>query len=238
MAVVFRRLAAIKVDGKVPLYSVEMLGKFAVIAVPSMLQQSFISVGNIIIQSVINGFGTGVMAGYSAAIKLNNLVITSFTTLGNGISNFTAQNMGAGLSGRVKDGFKAGWKMVWIISMPLVALYLLAGKALVGFFISSPSEEAMNSGVQFLRIVSPFYFVVSLKLVSDGILRGAGMMKQFVVGTFSDLILRVILAIVFAAQWGPVGIWSAWPVGWSIAMVISVIFYSNGPWKNAHSAQK
>jgi Na+-driven multidrug efflux pump len=194
-------------------------------------------VGNIIIQGVINGYGTGVMAGYSAAIKLNNLVITSFTTLGNGISNFTAQNIGAGRLHRVKDGFRAGWKMVWAISLPLVALYLLAGKVLVGFFISEPSAEALSTGIQFLRIVSPFYFIVSLKLVSDGILRGAGMMKEFVIDTFTDLILRVVLAIWFSSILGPVGIWCAWPVGWTTAMVISVIFYVNGPWKHEHSAQ-
>lgn len=69
--------------------------QIVVIAVPSTLQQSFISLGNIVIQSIINGFGAPVMAGYSAAVKLNNLVITSFTTLGNGISNYTAQNLGA-----------------------------------------------------------------------------------------------------------------------------------------------
>jgi putative MATE family efflux protein len=237
MTVVFKRLAAIKIEGKAAVYSIEMFKKFAVIAIPSILQQSFISVGNIIIQGVINGYGTGVMAGYSAAIKLNNLVITSFTTLGNGISNFTAQNIGAGRLHRVKDGFRAGWKMVWAISLPLVALYLLAGKVLVGFFISEPSAEALSTGIQFLRIVSPFYFIVSLKLVSDGILRGAGMMKEFVIDTFTDLILRVVLAIWFSSILGPVGIWCAWPVGWTTAMVISVIFYVNGPWKHEHSAQ-
>ena len=94
--VVFRRLAAVRTEGKVRVFSGSMLGKIAVIAIPSILQQSFISVGNIIIQSVINGFGASVIAGYAAAVKLNNLVITSFTTLGNGISNYTAQNLGAG----------------------------------------------------------------------------------------------------------------------------------------------
>lgn len=93
--------------------------KIVVIAVPSILQQSFISVGNIIIQGVINSFGPGVIAGYSAAIKLNNLVITSFTTIGNGISNYTAQNIGAGILARVKSGFCAGVKMVWLICTPL-----------------------------------------------------------------------------------------------------------------------
>ncbi len=80
-------------------FSGKLLGSIAAIAVPSILQQSFISIGNIMIQSVINRCGVGVTAGYAAAIKLNNLVTTSFTTLGNGISNYTAQNLGAGLGG-------------------------------------------------------------------------------------------------------------------------------------------
>lgn len=88
--VVFRRLMEIHTEGRVFLYSFRILKRIAVIAVPSIFQQSFISIGNIIIQSVINDFGAGVIAGYSAAVKLNNLVITSFTTLGNGISNYTA----------------------------------------------------------------------------------------------------------------------------------------------------
>ena len=120
MVVVLRRLRKIPTEGKAQLFSGGLLKRFAMIAVPSTLQQSFISVGNIFIQSIINGFGPGVMAGYSAAVKLNNLVITSFTTLGNGISNFTAQNMGAGKPERVRSGFSAGLKLVWLICVPLV----------------------------------------------------------------------------------------------------------------------
>ena len=93
MVVVFRRIGAFKSTHKVVLFSWNMLGKVAVVAIPSILQQSFVSVGNIILQSVINTFGASVIAGYSAAVKLNNMVITSFTTLGNGISNYTSQNM-------------------------------------------------------------------------------------------------------------------------------------------------
>ncbi len=233
LVVVFRRLAAVHTEGKAPVFSFNILKKLAIIAIPSILQQSFISVGNIIIQSVINSFGAGVIAGYSAAIKLNNLVITSFTTLGNGISNFTAQNIGAGILQRIKEGFKAGAKMVWLLSIPIVILYLAAGRVLVNFFMNEPTPTAINTGVQFLKIVTPFYFVVSIKLVSDGILRGAGLMKQFMIGTFTDLILRVALSLILAGQFGPVGIWCSWPIGWSIAMVLSVMFYRNGPWKNS-----
>ena len=230
---VLRRLRGVETDEKSALFSFPLFCRIAVIAVPSILQQSFISVGNIVIQGVINSFGSGVMAGYSASVKLNNLVITSLTTLGNGISNFTAQNIGASKMESVRSGFKAGLKLVWMLCLPIVALYLLGGRMLVNIFMNEPSEAAMASGVQFLRIVSPFYFVVSCKLVSDGVLRGAGLMKEFMVATFTDLILRVGLAIALSKALGAVGVWCAWPIGWSISMVMSVIFYRRGPWEKA-----
>lgn len=226
---VFVRLHKIKTDAKGKLFSFELLKKIAVIAIPSILQQSFISVGNIIIQSVINGFGSSVVAGYSAAIKLNNLVITSFTTLGNGISNYTAQNIGAGKPERVREGFHAGRKMVWLLCVPLFLLYMFGGKVLIHFFMDQPSQEALLTGVEILRIFSPFYFIVSVKLVADGILRGAGMMKQFMIATFTDLILRVVLAFALSqTALGATGIWCAWPIGWTIAMMFSVHFYNAG----------
>lgn len=223
--VVFLRLSKIKVLQRCPVFSFIILVKLLKIAIPSILQQSFISIGNIIIQSVINEFGAGTIAGYSAAVKLNNLVITSFTTLANGISNFTAQNLGAGKSERIRDGFKAGLKMVWIISIPLVLLYFFAGKQLLYLFLDNPTNTAIHTGIMFLCILSPFYFVVSTKLVSDGILRGAGLMSRFMITTFTDLILRVVLAIILSKQFGSTGIWCAWPIGWSIATTLSVIFY-------------
>ena len=198
------------------------------IAVPSILQQSFISVGNIFIQSVINSFGISVTAGYSAAVKLNNLVITSFTTLGNGVSNFTAQNIGAGIPDRVKSGLRAGLRLVWCICVPIVLLYVFLGQYLLLLFMDAASAEALLTGKQFLWILSPFYFVVSAKLVTDGVLRGAGAMKAFMAATFTDLILRVVLAFAFSDLTGSAtGIWFAWPVGWSIAAALSLRFMKN-----------
>lgn len=224
---VLRRLSSIRTEERAPFFSWRILGRIAGIAIPSMLQQSFVSVGNIVIQSVINSFGASVIAGYSAAVKLNNMVITSFTTLANGISNYAGQNIGAGKTERVRQGFRAGVGMVWTICVPVAVLYFFAGKYLVLLFMDSGAQMAVATGVQFLCIVAPFYFVVSVKLVSDGILRGVGLMKQFMAGTFTDLILRVVLAIIFAKKIGSLGIWLSWPVGWSIAMVMSVMFYRN-----------
>ena len=231
LIVVFRRFRGIRTEGHIRIFSWQHLASFSVVAVPSILQQSFISVGNIVIQSVINGFGAAVMAGYSASVKLNNMVITSLTTLGNGISNFTAQNLGAAKYDRIRAGFRAGLKLVFALCVPLVLLYEFAGKWLIYIFLENATGAAMDTGVTFLRIVSPFYFVVAAKLVSDGILRGAGMMKKFMVATFTDLILRVLLAEVLSrTALGTTGIWLSWPIGWTVAAVLSVVFYATAGW--------
>ncbi|MCI5485565.1 MAG: MATE family efflux transporter [Clostridiales bacterium] len=231
MIFVFRRFERIETEEKPKLFSWKLLGKISVVAVPSILQQSFISVGNIIIQGVINSFGSAVIAGYSAAVKLNNLVITSLTTLGNGISNFSAQNLGAGKMGRIRAGFRAGLRLVWTLCIPFALLYFFLGKSLVYIFLDDDSGEAMLTGVMFLRIVAPFYFVVAAKLVSDGVLRGLGKMRQFMTATFTDLVLRVVLAFGLSRLWGVTGIWLSWPIGWSVATVMSLSFYGS-IWKN------
>lgn len=227
LAVLFvhKRLQKLPADRHLQVFSWPILKRIAVVAVPSILQQSFISVGNIIIQSVINTFGSAVMAGYSASIKLNNVVTTSMTTLGNGVSNFTAQNLGAGKYDRIREGFREAVKMVWLICVPVVALYMIGSRALVSVFMKDPSGEAMDAGITFLRIVSPFFFAVSAKLVSDGVLRGAGLMKQFMADTFTDLLLRVVLAEILArTALGVTGIWISWPIGWTVAALLSVYF--------------
>lgn len=232
VVVVFKRFEKIETEGKVDKFSWNIFKRIAIVAVPSIIQQSFISVGNIIIQSVINGFGSSVVAGYSAAIKLNNMIVTSFTTLGNGVSNYTAQNLGAKKFGRIKEGFKAGLQLVWTICIPIVTIYLFLGKYLIYVFLDSPTGEAMDIGVMFLRIVAPFYFVVAAKLVADGILRGAGVMKKFMIATFTDLTLRVVLAeILSKTTLKTTGIWISWPIGWTTAAVLSVVFYLTTKWE-------
>lgn len=232
--VVFDRLRKIKTK-KVEWFSFSLLKRIVNIALPSTLQQSFVSVGNIIIQSIVNGFGASVIAGFSAATKLNNLVITSFTTIGNGISNYTAQNMGANEYKRVHEGYKAGVKMVWIICVLIVFLYFICSKQLIDLFLENPSMHVVNSGVSFLKIVSPFYFVISLKLVVDGILRGSSQMSDFMKSTFVDLLLRVLLSIIFSKMFGYIGIWMSWPVGWSVSTMLSNLFYHK--WKKVRVEQ-
>ena len=177
-----------------------MLKKISVVAIPSVLQQSFISVGNLFIQSIINSFGPAVIAGYSAAIKLNTFAITSFTTLANGLSSFTAQNIGARQLERIKKGFWSGITLAMCIVLPFFIAFFFFCEPLIALFMSNPTESslAMNTGIEFLHMVSPFYFIISIKLMSDGVLRGSGAMTYFMIATFSDLILRVMLAYILS----------------------------------------
>lgn len=223
--VVIKRLFGIKTAEKPDVFSWRLLLKMGKISVPSILQQSFISVGNIVLQSIINTFGSGVIAGYSAAVKLNNLVTTALLTIGNGISNYSAQNLGADKYDRIIKGFRAGVKIILCLLLPIVALYFFACGGLIKLFIDSPTASALATGKIFLRTVSPFYIVIAFKFVSDGILRGMGRMEMFMASTFTDLILRIVLAYVLSKPFGSVGIWSSWPAGWIIATAMSYIFY-------------
>ena len=123
--------------------------------------------------------------------------------------------------------------MVWTICVPLVLVYVLGAKALVSVFIDNPTELALSSGMYFLYIVAPFYFLISVKLATDGILRGAGMMKEFVVATTLDLILRVVLVKVLVVPLGYIGIWMAWPLGWVLGTSLSLMFYRKRFYKRA-----
>ena len=150
------------------------------------------------------------------------------------MSNFSAQNIGAKTYPRVKEGFRAGLKLVWTLCVPFCLLYLFLGRYLLLLFMDQSSGKALQTGQQFLWILSPFYFIISAKLIADGVLRGAGAMKQFMAATFTDLILRVVLAFVLSAlTHSETGIWLSWPIGWCLGTTLSICFYRKGYW-NAH----
>lgn len=221
-----KRLKTLPVTEKTEMFSFELLKRIARISIPSILQQSFVSVGNVFIQKLINGFGSYVVAGFAAAFKLNMFTINALCTIGNGVSSFTAQNYGAKKYNRIKEGMKWGSVFSIIAGCIFAVTYLAFNEQLLRLFMEKTvNEETVVSGMAFLKTVSPFFCFIGLKLVFDGVLKGTGSMKLFMVVTFTDLILRVILAFVFAPIWGYEGIWYSWPVGWTTATVLSLIFY-------------
>ncbi len=216
-----------------PLFSFHLLGQISVIAIPSILQQSFVSIGNLFIQSLVNSFGSAVIAGYSSAIKLNTFAITCMTTLSNGLSSFTAQNIGAHKEDRIAEGWKESIRMGVFVCLPFVLIYLVLGRMAVGLFLDSVSATAIQTGVTFLKIVAPFYFVVMIKTMCDGVLRGTSSIAYFTTTTFTDLVLRVVLAYFFVKvlSMDATGIWLSWPIGWTLSSALSAWFYHIRPWR-------
>ncbi|MFI3168946.1 MAG: MATE family efflux transporter [Faecalibacterium sp.] len=226
------RLRILKTDKPAARFSLPMLRQIFNIAGPSALQQGFISIGDMCIQSFVNPFGTSVIAGYVAAIRLNTFTTASFVTLGNGVSNFTAQNLGANKPERVRQGWQGGMKLSVCIGTVFFIAYYFFGSVFLSLFLEDATNaEALQTGLNFFHTVTPFYYVICIKLVSDGVLRGSASMKLFTIGTFSDLISRVVLARVFSLLWGVNGIWFAWPIGWLIGAVFSGGFYLSGKWR-------
>ena len=238
------KLKKIETAKQPKVFSGEILLKIGRIALPSIAQQSFVSVGNVFIQSLINSFGSSVIAGYSASIKVNTVVTTCLTTVGNGVSQYSGQNKGAGNEERIEEGARAGIKLALVITVLFSVVIFIFREAIVGMFLNEDATaQALDAGVQFLTVVAPFYVVIGIKLSVDGVLRGTGDLVDFMIATFADLILRVILAYIFAGSFdamfgwlgdgfdASLGIWLSWPLGWILGASLSYFFYKSGRWK-------
>ena len=218
-------------------FSLRLLGQMCTVAIPSVLQQSFISVGNLVIQGLVNGYGSSVVAGYTAAVKLNTFVLTTVTAMAGAVSGFAAQNMGAHQLTRVKRGLNVGLGMAAMICVPMSLIYAFCRKGALGLLMDQVSDAAIATGSRFLLIVSPFYLVIGCKLMYDAVLRGAESMTAFMIATFADLAVRVALCFVLNRVLGVDGIWWSWPIGWSVATVLSAIFYYGGGWYKSARAR-
>lgn len=230
------RLQKFAGEEKQPWFDKKLFGQIMAIAIPSILQQSVLSVGNLFVQGIVNQFGSAVVAGYSGAIKLNTFAINIFMTLGSCLSSYTAQNIGAGKKERIPLGFRTGLKLSELTALPFVILYFVFSRQMMGLFLGAESVEAISAGMAFLKIVSSWYFMIAIKLMTDGIIRGSGAMAYFVVATVPDLILRIGFALVLTKSFGSTGIWMAWPFGWIVATTLTLIFYRKLGYKNDKSS--
>jgi len=150
--------------------------------------------------------------------------------IGNGDMLFSP--IGANKPERIKQGFRSVLIFSLATALVFFLLFFLLNQPLLSLFMNEDgSQLAMDTGVNFLRIVAPFYFIVCLKLLCDGVLRGSESMGCFMAATFTDLILRVVLAAILSNAMNDVtGIWYSWPGAWAVATVMSVIFYKSGIW--------
>ena len=210
----------------------EEFSRMSRIALPSILQQSTVSIGMMLVQSVVNSFGAEMLAGFSAAMRIESICIVPMAAMGNVMSSFTAQNLGAGKQERVVKGYHTGYGIVFGFGMILCVILEFFYQPLIGMFLGEEGTAlAMSTGTDYLRFIGWFFTFIGLKMITDGVLRGAGDMKMFTVANLVNLSIRVIMAVTLAPVFGIAMVWYAVPVGWAANYVISFLEYRTGKWR-------
>lgn len=210
----------------------EEFSRMSRIALPSILQQSTVSIGMMLVQSVVNSFGAEMLAGFSAAMRIESICIVPMAAMGNVMSSFTAQNLGAGKQERVVKGYHTGYGIVFGFGMILCVILEFFYQPLIGMFLGEEGTAlAMSTGTDYLRFIGWFFTFIGLKMITDGLLRGAGDMKMFTVANLVNLSIRVIMAVTLAPVFGIAMVWYAVPVGWAANYVISFLEYRTGKWR-------
>lgn len=228
----------LKVQEESRYFDLEILKTVANIAVPSIIQQSIVSIGIVLVQALVNRYGPDVMAGYAAATKIDSVAIMPMVNIGSAMSTFTAQNIGAKKPERVAKGLRGALSMVWIFGLFIAGILYLYGEQFIGFFIETgASEKVMEVGIEYLKVVSVFYVIMGTMNNFNGVLRGAGDMKVFMIATLCNLSVRVVLAYGLATLSG-IGyhaIWWSIPIGWTVALIVAYVRYASGRWKNVRT---
>ena len=202
------------------------------LAIPSILQQSTVSIGMMLVQSVVNSFGSQMLAGYSAAMRVESICVVPMSAMGNAISSYTAQNIGAEQKDRVREGYRAVTIMVPGFAAVICLALELSGDSLAYLFLGADgTPAAMQTAVSCMMFMGWFYCLIGFKMTADGVLRGAGDMKLFTVANLVNLGIRVIVAVTMAPRCGIFMVWAAVPVGWTANWLISYCRYRTGKWE-------
>ena len=240
---------------KLPLFHMVAVKRIAQIGLPSMLQQSLVSLSMMMMQGLVNSFGKVLVAGYTAATKIDSLAMLPNMNISNAMSSFTAQNIGAGKYERVKEGLKACLLMVAVFSLLITVIIFLFGNQLVIFLGIQPlikalrgdfiflvvfdvfldpgdTSGALGYGLAYMHTVSVFYILMGLLFVPNGMLRGAGDMAAFTFSSMANLFSRVGIAyaLVYLTPLGANAIWWSIPAGWLIGAAVSLLRVKSGKW--------
>lgn len=226
-----RKVDSLVSEGGEPLYSGALSLRMLKVAVPSILQQGIVNVGMLLVQSVVNSFGSQALAGYTAAMRYEAIGIVPMIAVGNAVSTFTAQNMGAGKVGRIKRGYRASLVMDVFFAAVICLILQLFGKGLITLFLDAGAGgAAFETGLSYVHFISFFFVFIGLKMSTDGLLRGAGDVGMFTVANLVNLGIRVWFSFRFAPVIGIQAVWMAVPVGWLANFVLSFLWYRTGRW--------
>lgn len=205
--------------------------KSIMIGLPTGLQQTFVSMGMLAITRIVNGFGTDVIAAYSAAGRLDSLAGMPAMNFGAALSTFVGQNLGANKPERVKQGFRATLMMSGALAVFTSLVVIVFRHQLMHLFTEDVAVIAI--GADYLVIVSSFYLFFSAMFVIGGVMRGAGdtLIPMFIT-LFALWGIRIPAAWIMSGVFGVDGIWWSIPVAWFIGMALSYLYYLKGNWKS------
>ena len=218
--------------GSTALYSPGELKIMTRVALPSILQQSTVTIGMMLVQSVVNSFGSQALAGFSAAMRIEAVCVVPMSGIGNAMSSYTAQNMGAGQTDRVVRGYRIGNGMVIFCAATICLILECFNQPLIELFLGSEATAAaLSTGQSYLRFMGWFFCLIGFKMAVDGVLRGSGDVKMFTIANLVNLSIRVLFAVTLAPHYGIAMIWYAVPIGWFANWIISFSAYRTGKWK-------
>ncbi len=233
--ILLREMKGYEVEGKLALFDKEEFFSMARVALPSILQQSTISIGMMLVQSVVNSFGAQVLAGFSAGMRVESICIVPMAAMGNVMSAYAAQNIGAGRLDRVKRGYHTGYGIVAAFAVLLCLILELTCRPLILLFLGEEaSAAAYHTGAGYLQFIGWFFVLIGMKMITDGLLRGAGDMAMFTVANMVNLGIRVFASMIFAPKFGVEVVWIVVPIGWAANYVISLLEYRTGKWMGIH----
>lgn len=202
------------------------------IAIPSIVQQSIVSIGLLLTQSAVNVFGSSSVAGYSAGMRLESICIVPMIATGNAMSTFAAQNLGANKVERVREGYHAAYRIIIGFAVLLLVISQLFYRPIVSLFVSeTESAVAFSVGAACFRFEACFMCLTGFKSITDGILRAAGDVNVYMLANLVNLTLRVSVARLLSPVFGIEVIWYAVPLGWAVNYLISYTWYRTGHWK-------
>lgn len=225
--VFIKKIRSIKTE-KAKIFDKKELGLVSKLAIPSIIQQSTITIGQLLVQSVVNSFGVEILAGFSAAMRVESLIIVPITSLGNALSSYTSQNVGAKKLDRLAKGLRASLAMVGFYSVLVLAILKINYSSIISFFMNeSSSDLAFKTGVAYLNFIGFFFILVGSKHCVDGILRGLGDVRVFTFANIINLFIRVSLSMAFAHKIGVEMVWYAVPLGWLANLLISSLYYGH-----------
>lgn len=191
------------------------------------VQQSVMNFGILMVQGLVNSFGTVVMAAFAAAVKIDSFAYMPVQDFGNAFSTFIAQNYGAKRMDRVRRGIKSAAVASVVFALLISVLVFVFAKPLLLLFVKPEETEILAVGVQYLRIEGAFYFGIGILFLLYGLYRAIERPGMSLVLTVISLGTRVALAYILSAipAIGVVGIWWSVPIGWALADVTGVLYY-------------